>query len=86
MRRAPRAGVLNSRLSRNAWKVLGIGQLECVLYGIVCSVFYCVDNEKALSARTTIRSMNHALDCADSLLRCVLNIFGIVFLNLCALL
>ena len=22
--------------------------MECVLYGIVCSMFYCVDNEKAL--------------------------------------
>ena len=28
--------------------MLGIGQLECVSYGVVCGVSYCVDNEKAL--------------------------------------
>jgi hypothetical protein len=29
-------------------KVLGIGQLECVSYDVVCGMFYCVDSEKAL--------------------------------------
>ena len=29
-------------------KCSGIGQLECVSYGIVCGVFYCVDSDKAL--------------------------------------
>ena len=28
--------------------MLGIGQLECVSYDVVCDVFYCVNNEKAL--------------------------------------
>jgi hypothetical protein len=28
------------------WKVLGIGRLECVPYGIVCGVFYGGDSEK----------------------------------------
>ena len=28
--------------------MFGIGQLECVSCGIVCGVFYCVDNDKAL--------------------------------------
>ena len=28
--------------------MFGIEQLECVSYGFVCGVFYCVDNEKAL--------------------------------------
>ena len=28
--------------------MFGIGQLECVSYGIVCGMFYCVDNEKAM--------------------------------------
>ena len=34
--------------SRNDWKLLGIGQLKCVLCGIVCDVFYYVDTEKAI--------------------------------------
>jgi hypothetical protein len=28
--------------------VLGIEQLECVSYGVVCGMFYCVDSEKTL--------------------------------------
>jgi hypothetical protein len=28
--------------------VLGIGQLECVSYGVVCGIFHCVDSEKTL--------------------------------------
>ena len=28
--------------------MLGIGQLECVSYDIVCGMFHCVDCEKAL--------------------------------------
>jgi hypothetical protein len=36
------------RFSRNVWKLLGIGQLECVSYDVVCSMFYYVDCEKAL--------------------------------------
>ena len=41
---APKVGVF----PRNDWKVLGIGQLKCVSYGIICGVLYCVDTEKAL--------------------------------------
>ena len=40
----PKIGVF----PRDGWKVLGIGQLECVLYGVVCGMFYYVDNEKAM--------------------------------------
>jgi hypothetical protein len=28
--------------------VFGIGQVECVSYGVVCGMFYCGDSEKAL--------------------------------------
>ena len=28
--------------------MLGIGQLECLSCGVVCSMFYCVDFEEAL--------------------------------------
>jgi hypothetical protein len=28
--------------------MLEIGQLECVSYGIMCDIFYCVDSEKVL--------------------------------------
>ena len=38
----------NRHFSRNAWKVLGIGQLECVSYDVVCGMFYCVDSEKVM--------------------------------------
>lgn len=34
--------------SRNGWKVLEIGQLECVSHGVVCGVFHCIDSEKVL--------------------------------------
>ena len=42
--RAPKLGVC----SINDWKMLGIGQLQCVSFGIVCGMFYYVDNEKSL--------------------------------------
>jgi len=42
--RAPKISVF----SRNGWKVLKIGRLECVSYGVVCAVFYCVDSEKTM--------------------------------------
>jgi hypothetical protein len=41
-------GRLNRRFSRNGWELLGIGQLECVSYGVVYGVSYCVGSEKAL--------------------------------------
>ena len=28
--------------------MFGFGKLKCVSYGIVCGIFYCVDNEKAM--------------------------------------
>jgi hypothetical protein len=28
--------------------MLGIGQLECISYGVVCGVSYCVDSENAM--------------------------------------
>jgi hypothetical protein len=36
------------RFSRNDWRVLGIGQLECVSYDVVCGMFYCIDIEEVL--------------------------------------
>ena len=35
-------------ISRNDWKMLGIGQLNYVSYGIVYGVSYCVGSNKAL--------------------------------------
>ena len=44
----PARGALNKLFSRNGQKTLGIGQLECVSDGVVCDMFYCVNNEKGL--------------------------------------
>jgi hypothetical protein len=41
-------GPYNRHFSRNVWKVLGIGQLKCVSYDVVCDMFYHVDCEKPL--------------------------------------
>jgi hypothetical protein len=48
MHAVPSAHINPIIFSKNDWKVLEIGQLENVSHGIVCDVFSCVDNEKAL--------------------------------------
>ena len=38
--------------------MLGVGQLECISYDIVCGVSYCVDNEKALISEEDCQEHN----------------------------
>ena len=61
--------------SRNLWKVLGIGKLECVSYGVVCDMFYCVDCEMALINEDDCQERDCALNCADSSSRHILGVF-----------
>ena len=70
----PKIGVF----PRDGWKVLGIGQLECVLYGVVCGMFYYVDNEKAMINKDD-HQKRELLNCTYSLSRHILDIFGILF-------
>jgi hypothetical protein len=46
--------------------MLGIGQLECVSYGVVCGVFYCL-------VSAIVKSANCASDCIDLSSRCTLS-------------
>ena len=58
--------------------MLGIGQLECVSYGVVCGVFYCVESEKALISEDGCRKLRIELR------KLVFEMF--FSLNVCALL
>ena len=67
--------------------MLGIGQLECVSYGVVCGLFYCADNEKVLISEDNRQEQELCVQLCrlviETHLRHFLNVF---FLNLCPLL
>lgn len=63
----PARGALNKRFPINGRITLGIGQLECASDGVVCDVFYCVNNEKGFDERrqpSRVRIVQKHTSCA----------------------
>jgi hypothetical protein len=55
--------------------VLGIGQLECVSYRVLCGVFYYVDSEKALINVDDCQERELRIGLGKPSSRCALGIF-----------
>ena len=63
--------------------MLGIGQLECVSYGVVCGLFYCADNEKVLISEDNRQEQELCVQLCrlviETHLRHFLNVFSLIY-------